>query len=154
MIKWLIAFEQFLEDLIVNVFYDPIETRPQDLSMNSSDPIQPSIVIAPGIKKTNTEILYETAKAALGTRLAPASIAEVGCAVAVNILCKRSFGKEIVLPPNDTSTYWLYKTLAVSGLFDLVDIPEQGCIIISPTTMGNLPHGHTGILGKFGIMSN
>lgn len=37
--KWLIWFEQLVEDFFINVFHDPIETKPQDLPMNQ-EPIK------------------------------------------------------------------------------------------------------------------
>lgn len=99
---------------------------------------------------TKGEILYEAAKSAIGESIAPENIEEVGCAFCVNDLWKRCFGSEICPPPDNTSTYGLYKSLD-SGHFAKVQVPMAGDIVISPTGLGHnsaIPNGHTGIVGK------
>lgn len=106
--------------------------------------------------KTNSELLYETAKGCLDTcMVAPNIDIEVGCASSVNDVHKKCFGYQI---GGGASTANLLQTLISSPLFSEVTNPMSGDIIISATgssTLATPPFvGHTGIIGNFGIMSN
>jgi hypothetical protein len=107
------------------------------------------------MNKSNAQTLYETAASCLGQAIAPTHLAELGCAIVVNRIYKKAFGTQIVPSPNDSSTLSLYMALE-NGNFDKVTDPLPGDIIISPTSLGNgkIPHGHTGIVAKYGILSN
>lgn len=100
--------------------------------------------------------LYLMAVLSLGRDASPNDIApdEYGCAETVNAIHKKAFGFEI---GGDISTCRLYQAIQKSKFFIKVDQPLEGDVIISPSGMGNgnLPNGHTGIMGKNGvIMSN
>jgi len=109
-------------------------------------------------KPTNRQLLYQTAKDALGKTLVrdneatEIDEAEVGCARAVNFLHKKTFGKEI---GGGASTLKLYQALMTDLTFEEIQEAETGAIVISPTGMGNGKIvGHVGICGAQGIMSN
>ncbi len=125
---------EFIRQFFINLFHDPLTTKPTELPMNMPTP---------------SEKLYETAKAALGTKIAPDGISELGCAFSVNELYKRTFGKDICPAPQNESTYWLYKAMK-AGPFTRVTVtdPPMGYIVISPSGYGNYPHGHISIAGK------
>ena len=105
------------------------------------------------MQKTNQTILYETAKNTLGVKLIADEYEDKGCALALNEIHRRAFGKEI---GGGASTLALYQSLMTDKTFEEVKDHQPGDVIISPTTMGNgvILNGHTGICGKHGIMSN
>lgn len=97
--------------------------------------------------------IYEKAKSCLGTDIA-ATQNELGCAEAVSYIfnaCKVQY-----FPAKGfLSTADFYKWLKTNAVL-VTDEPQPGDIIISPTgtsTIGST-HGHIGVVGKFGIMSN
>lgn len=100
---------------------------------------------------TSSVLLYEKAKSLLGTQVVALGQAEFGCAVAVNAIYARTFGTPI---GGGASTFMLYNALMASPEFVQISKPEKGAIIISPTGFGKYAHGHTGICGIHGIMSN
>ena len=105
---------------------------------------------------SNRSRLYIAAISSLGTDASPNDIApdELGCAESVNAIHKKVFGYEV---GGGVSTSQLYKALVSHPKFIAVDTPLEGDVIISPTGYGNgkLSNGHTGIVGKAGvIMSN
>lgn len=107
-----------------------------------------------------SEKMYHTALEALGIDVTPKDEYPdaVSCAITVNKLAEKAFGKPIE-KAHEASTYWLYKALMESKEWERVDLPDKGCVIISPTGYagpgGILPNGHTGIVGVDGnIMSN
>lgn len=106
----------------------------------------------------NAKRIYETALACLETDVTPKDEYpdSVSCAITVNRIYQKTFGTEI---GGGASTYWLYNALLANTGFEMVDIPKEGDIVISPTGYagkgGTIPNGHTGICGKDGlIMSN
>jgi len=106
---------------------------------------------------TNREKLYNMAKSCLGRDASPSDVApdELGCAETINYVYKQTFGKPIATP--GISTTQLYETMRRSSKFQKIEDPLFGDIIISPTGTGHnpqMPNGHVGIVGKYGIMSN
>lgn len=76
---------------------------------------------------------------------------ELGCSEAVS----RILMEIGVLPRVITGTYTLYEFLYMSGKFMKVSVPQVGDIIISPTGMGEMRHGHVGIMDSNNrILSN
>lgn len=125
------------------------------LTMSQITPEPPKI--DPEKPKTNSEILFLTAKSCLGVDASPNDLVpdELGCAETVNAIYKKAFGSEI---GGDVSTYRLYGTLKAHPLFQKADVASPGDIVISPTGYGGkngMTHGHVGIMGEGGkIMSN
>lgn len=110
----------------------------------------------PLAQSTNGQIIYNCAKACLDQAIAPVTLAELGCAITVyKILQMAGLPLEVTDP---TSTASLYLALSNSGLFEHIDTPEAGCIVISPTgsqaPRSPLQHGHCGIVLVYGIGSN
>jgi hypothetical protein len=96
--------------------------------------------------------LYDMAYDCLGRDLAPHNDM-LGCAETVSTLIHMTYGENIKIE----GTYELSTYLSNSPKWEKVDIPKPGDIIISPTgTNSNrrVVHGHTGVVGKFQIMSN
>ena len=112
-----------------------------------------------GGQTANSLKLYLSAKECLGKTLVPAGDdPEYGCAISVNMLFLRTFGKQI---GGGTSTYDLFQNLVNSPLFKEVQESEVqgGDIIISPTGMSSIPftpitNGHVGVLGIYGAPNN
>ncbi len=107
--------------------------------------------------------LYLTAISCLGTDASPNDVApdELACAETVDTIYKKAFGAFIAGDEAPTlSTKGLYDALSTSRNWLLLTPSEvvPGCIVISPTGMGNnpqMPHGHVGIVSSDGkIMSN
>lgn len=97
--------------------------------------------------------MYVEAKDSLGQALSDGN-RQLGCAISVNAIALSALGEEI---GGGASTARMYDCLVASqSRFKRVDAPLPGDIIISPTGTGNgsMPHGHVGIVGKFGILSN
>lgn len=117
--------------------------------------ISPEIVMEPIMQKTNREKLYDTAKICLGEDLStdPAVPPEVSCAVAVNNVYKKTFGVEA---GGGASTAAMYEVLKIDTRFSEVSAPLPGDIWICPsgTSLKGAPHGHVGIGGFYGILSN
>lgn len=105
----------------------------------------------------NSLKVYQTAKSLLGHRLA--NNPQLGCAESVNYIVQEALGKPV---GGGASTAEMYKALLDTTRFFQLDSgitsfdPLPGDIIISPTGQGNgrLPHGHVGIIAKYGILSN
>lgn len=84
--------------------------------------------------------------------LDPSVPAELGCAEAVSYILKLS---GFTLPAEGIAgTAALYTWLEQN--FTPVSVPQYGDVIISPSGMSvnGSPHGHTGIVAKYGILSN
>ena len=102
--------------------------------------------------------IYQTAKSALGTSLVTDGAPQaLGCAITVwNVVFKATGTKIGGVPIESTTT--LYQMLLSSPSFESVTLEQagEGDIIISPTgyAPNKLAHGHTGIVGNFGILSN
>lgn len=76
---------------------------------------------------------------------------ELGCAEAVSFILKHSNIAGIPMG-GFAGTASLYEWLTQSAYFERIQAPEQGCIVVSPTGMGNgVVRGHTGILGGFNV---
>lgn len=105
----------------------------------------------------NSQKVYDQAKACLGISLVPVGDdRELGCAISVTVLLKEKVGMDIqeVLSTNE-----LLGNLIKSPYFQEVANPLAGDIVISATGTSTLPntpitHGHVGIVGLHGIMSN
>lgn len=107
---------------------------------------------------TTAEKIYEQAKAALGTSLVPVGDdPDVGCAISATVLLKERCGMDI---KETLSTLEFLHEIEASPLFqEVFDFGEMGDIWIDATGTSIIPntpitHGHCGVLGKFGIMSN
>lgn len=114
--------------------------------------LQQQLAAALAAEPTTMKI-YRAALSNLGRDASPADLADdvVGCAESVTTIIKPILGTPIIL-----GTYTLYEYLSSSPLFQRVDVPQKGTILVSPTGMGNGSiSGHTGIIGQNGsIMSN
>jgi hypothetical protein len=100
------------------------------------------------------KILYEFARLCIGKDMSFVASNDVGCADAVNEICRRALGFPV---GGGVSTAEMYKALKSSWRWKRVTLPEPGDIVISPTGYGNgqLANGHVGIVStKGGIMSN
>lgn len=104
---------------------------------------------------TNSEKLYNTAKDSLGKDMVddPGVDPSVGCADSVNTVYKLAFGVEI---GGGASTAAMYEVLKRDVRFVQVTSGGPGDIVISPTgtSTKGAPHGHVGICGYHGILSN
>lgn len=120
-------------------------------------------VIKNEISKLMEEKVYECAKNSLGKHMTlnNAVPAEKGCAEAVSAVL--ALAGIVDGAGGIAGTAPLYSWLLNSPLFEKVEAPEAGAVIISPTGYGNGQiEGHTGIFGQFntqfpndwGIMSN
>lgn len=95
-------------------------------------------------------LIYKTGKKYLGKDISKTEN-ELGCAEAVNFVCKEAIGQEA---GGGLSTTKMYQSLLTDTRFKRVNTPEKGDIIISPTGYGQ-GYGHTGIVSDSGkIMSN
>lgn len=144
---WLITLIKNLfmkKETITEVEYIPVSLTPPDP--------QPEIPA-----KTPRDALYETAKVCIGIDVSPKDIApdELGCAESVWNILNRAFPNNVGFPLT-VSTIVLFRELSKSPLYKRVETPLAGDIIISVTGTGNgrIKHGHTGIVGKYQVMSN
>lgn len=145
---------QELGDIIKAVFSENQDMEiPPEVVM---EPIQPTPTIdapTPTIDPSqNRMALYNLAKNCLGRDIA-ATQNELGCAEAVSYLLKHLHVNNF---SPTLSTQALYLQLSANAAFQKVELGLPGDIIISPTgssTKGAL-HGHVGICGYHGIMSN
>jgi hypothetical protein len=97
--------------------------------------------------------IYQIAKDSLGKHLTlnPNVPNEVGCAEAVSFVLKNA-GITGIPAAGYAGTADLYRWLLANPQFKLIEQPEQGAVIVSPTGFGNnTVEGHTGILGGFGV---
>ncbi len=110
----------------------------------------------PATQNNNRLILYNAALKVIGLDASPNDEApdEYGCAETVNSIHAMAFHIPI---GGDVSTYRMYRALLNHKLFNKVDKPLEGDIVISPTGYGNgvVSNGHVGIVSEAGrIMSN
>jgi hypothetical protein len=101
----------------------------------------------------NATRIYNEAKSCLGKHITlnPNVPADVGCAEAVSSVLKQA-GIGSLPIAGFAGTANLYRWLLTNPNFLLIEQPEQGAIVVSPTGFGNgLVEGHTGILGAFGV---
>lgn len=103
------------------------------------------------------EHLYDVATSFLGRDASPNDLApdEYGCAETVSNIIRSAF-PELNFPIM-LSTRQLFAHLLHSPSFQrIVTEPAYGDIILSATGTGNgsLHSGHTGIVGKYGVLSN
>lgn len=104
-----------------------------------------------------TDKIYNEAKACLGEHITldPSVSSELGCAEAVSFILKKAGIQG--LPQNGfagTSQLWLWLRAHGIEINQIDTIP--GDIIVSPTGTSSkgAPHGHTGIILRYGIASN
>lgn len=153
----------YLIEFIINLFKTFVKKMPPQAVIQTPEnslstvPIPP-VVVSPA-PKTPMERLYAAAVACIGMDASPRDFApdELGCMESVDTIYNHAFGHFIGNGKTPTlSTYEGFQFLNHSGNFEVVLNPEPGCIIISPTAygVGKLSNGHTGIVAKFGIMSN
>ena len=106
-------------------------------------------------RNTNGDKLYLQAISSLGNDISPRDEApdEYGCVDSLQEIYKLTF-KEYIGAPKTLSTKILYQTLLFSPKYEKIEVPERGCIIISPTghSTKGAPTGHTGIVGDCGII--
>ena len=108
-------------------------------------------VIVDDPEPTNAQKLYDAMIASVGTDASPNDLApdELGCAETVSEIIKKILPDFPVIP--GTWTLWDY--FRKSSSFTLVETPEPGDIIISPTGMSKFGSrapfpGHTGFIGN------
>ncbi len=121
-----------------------------------TDVDQIKLIVA--ISRINQQKIYNTAFRFLGVDASPNDLApdEVGCADTVSSILQAALGSNMAIDYT-ISTAQLYRELLTSKAYMLVQVPEPGDILVSPTGYGNggLSNGHTGIWGRGGkIMSN
>ena len=105
---------------------------------------------------TNQGKLYAAALLQMGRDASPRDLEpdDVACVESVTTLIHQIRPEVPIMTGTWTFLEYLKRS---SMLFQKTDDPKPGCIIISPTGTGNgkLKNGHTGIIGKDGIiMSN
>jgi len=108
-------------------------------------------------RMTPSELLYNMALSYIGTDASPKDLApdDNGCMETVDTIYKKTFGRYINGSTPMLSTRDGYAYLASSSRFKRIYAPQTGCIVISPTgSPGTTGSGHTGIVGKYQIMSN
>ena len=146
----MVKFFKELWEIIKFVFFNMDDSKnevkePADLDVPHETPIV----------NLNALHLYNTGKISLGRRLTLDSSVPInlGCAQAVSkVLYDTKFTS---IPKRGLSgTASLLKWCEENpSLFEKLDEPEKGCVIISPTGKGNgVTRGHTGILGELGKM--
>ena len=134
---------------ILSLFKKPVSIIPPE----PIRPPEPPKPISPNEK------LYEYARTFLGKDASPKDVAtdEYGCAETITNIIHGCFGDFPVEGGTIISTITLFKKLKSHEKFELVTDFSYGDILVSPTGYGNgtIKNGHTGILGKNGlIMSN
>lgn len=155
----------FVKDMVLFIFRKPlieiVPTHQPDPPVVV--PPRPEPVPAPveAVQLSPRERLYLLAKASLGVDASPNDVApdEYGCMETVDDIYFKARGFYINGSKNQPtiSTATGRDIMRAGRYFRQVSIPQQGCIIISATGLGsnpNMPNGHVGIMGKFGIMSN
>lgn len=112
------------------------------------------------VQESNREKLHEEALFWVGKDASPSDLApdEFGCAESLNEIHRAVFGSYIS-KKNPLSTYWMYRDLKESLVFEEVSVPLSGDVIISPTGYGRpgstIKNGHCGVLTDNGrILSN
>lgn len=101
----------------------------------------------------NETKVYNEAKACLGLHITLNNNvpADVGCAEAVSFVLTKS-GITGIPAAGFAGTADLYRWLLANPHFKLIEQPEQGAVIVSPTGFGNgTVEGHTGIIAAFGL---
>jgi hypothetical protein len=106
----------------------------------------------------NSERMYNTAKSLLGQIRGADDAADgygaFACAESVNHVARVALGTSI---GGGASTAAMYTVLTTSNRFQEITQPLPGDIVISPTgtsTINPAWHGHVGICGEYGILSN
>lgn len=114
--------------------------------------MQPIVTPPPPPEKTNREKLYDFSKSCLNKDIARTQN-ELGCAEAISYVLLKlkcpNFPAAGFLSTSDLY-HWMQKN------FMQVSEPLPGDIIISPTgtSTKGAAHGHVGVVGFYGIMSN
>lgn len=107
------------------------------------------------IPNENGQRIYEIARECLGAHITLDSSvpSDVGCAEAVSYVLKNALG-DVFPAQGFASTNLLWQWLKTH--FTQVSEPIIGDVVISPTGTSAIgsPHGHVGIIAKYGILSN
>ena len=102
--------------------------------------------------------LYTQAKKAIGEKIAPPEIHDVGCAFCVDTVFHRAFGSYIGKGGTpQQSTAQMLVELEASASFTEISEPRQGCIVMYATgtsSKGPDVHGHVLVMGDTWLMSN
>lgn len=101
----------------------------------------------------NETKVYNEAKACLGLHITLNNNvpADVGCAEAVSFVLTKA-GITGIPAAGFAGTADLYRWLLSNPQFKIIEQPEQGAVIVSPTGFGNgTVEGHTGIIAAFGL---
>lgn len=111
--------------------------------------------------KLNQELLYFTALYFIGRDASPSDLApdELGCADSVSAILFRAFGNKCGIEYT-ISTSQMYYQLLSSNRWMMVDQPQRGDLIISPTGMSDgrvrngvrIKNGHVGVVGDVGLV--
>lgn len=106
---------------------------------------------------STSQTIYNVAVACLGKHITlDATVPpDLGCAEAVSYMLETA-GITGLPAKGEAGTAELYAWLKLNKQFVQTTTPVAGDIVISPTGMSSKasPHGHTGIVGKNGILSN
>lgn len=107
---------------------------------------------------TNTQKLYAVALGSIGKDMSPLDRApdSLGCMESLDGVYFACFGEHLLSLENRLSTELGYQAMILDPRLEKIDIPEAGDIVISPTgySKKGFSHGHTGIWGKYDVMSN
>lgn len=159
----LAAFFAFVFSKYYNPSQDePISPNPTPMPTEPAQSPQEPATEAQTPSKTSQDI-YAAAKACLDTHITLDQNvpADLGCAEAVSYILKQANLGGALPKLGFAGTADLYKWLLSEeqeGVSPIAppNTPQAGDIIISPTgtSTKNAPHGHVGIIGLHGIMSN
>lgn len=150
--KWFIKFIQelfaaFWESEKNHIEEHIGEPEPEPELQPEPEPVVPSA----------RERLYEASKECIGIEVSPDDLAsdEVACVESLENILYKEFGFYVGGDQPMLATWLFIAELRKDSRFEEVDSPLPGDIIISPTGSGNGKiRGHTGIVGKYQIMSN
>lgn len=145
--KVLLAVKKFIQSIFAQ--------KATSVPTASIETTQPVTITTQPMEKTTSEKIYDNAKFYLEQHLSlnEAVPALLGCAQAVSFILLHSGLLNFPIRGFDSTTdlhNWLVKNATQ------VTDPMPGDVIISPTgeSTKESPHGHTGIIAKFGICSN
>lgn len=110
--------------------------------------------VLPPVQVSNSDKIYTVAKNCLGKNLCGNIDIAYGCAQTVNAIVEVALAFPV---GGGASTYLMFLSLENQATrFIKVSSPVPGDIIISPSgySTKGVEHGHVGIVGKKGILSN
>lgn len=152
----IVRFFSWLAQFFAREMPKEVEITVEPMPEPTEEPVEEEPVEEPEkpVEKTSREKLYDTAYACIGLDMAPTQN-ELGCAESLYYVMKKAgvpnLPKAAILS-TAVMNEWLMRNMRV--------IPEKdalpGDIIMSPTGWpgSTLKNGHTGVLGKYSIMSN